>query len=366
MFKALNRKAFGVVSPLEVLLFLAFFALLSTIARWQFAAALIAGLFVHEMGHVVAMRAYGMRIKGVYFVFPFGAVIPLVGTPPSRFSEAIIGLAGPAAGLLTAIAAFAAYAVTHETAFAGVAGIYAFFNLFNLLPARPLDGGRAASALAFSLGDTAGLVLQGAAVAFCAWAGLRHVPILLLVALVGWSELRGELRRARRAEDRRRIVDALAKAFGCPASARSVRAAVRLYQTNVVGFGDEAALVAWIRMFRREPEQPLGADEARRELLAVPAAIAASARVGRIPLFATATEFVTGLDELQSFAPPIREEDSPLATFLAETERPRMGVGSGLAVLAAYVGLAALLWLCIGLADGIADLDAFTRYAFRR
>lgn len=366
MKEALHRKILGIVSPLEIILFLAFFGLLSMMARWQFAAALLAGLFVHEMGHVVAMRAYGMRIKGVYFVFPLGAVIPLVGTPPTRFSEAVIGLAGPAAGLLTAILAMAAYVVTHEPAFAGIAGIYAFFNLFNLVPARPLDGGRAASALAFSLGDTAGLVLQGAAVVFCAWIGLKYVPILLLVAFVGWSELRGELRRCHRAEDRRRIVEALAKAFGCPATARSVCASVRLYQGNVVALDDERALVAWVKMFRRDPDHPLGADEARGELLAVPSTIATGARKGRIPLFATKAGFATDMGDLQSFAPPIREEDSPLANFLRETERPRMGIGAGIAVLGAYVLLATLLWLTIGVADGIADLDSFMRHAFRR
>lgn len=366
MKTALTRKILGVISPFEIILFLSFLGMLSIYLRWQFAVAFAAGLLVHELGHVVAMRAYGMRIKGMYFVFPFGAIIVPIGTMPSRFSEAVIGLAGPAAGLLTALAAMATFVLTGEPAAIGVAGAFAFFNLFNLLPARPLDGGRAASALAFSASDAAGLAIQAAAVALCAYAGLRYVPILLLVAFFGWVEWKGELRRAYRAEDRARVTTALADAFGCAATPAAVLTVVRGYQTNVLALSDEQAIIAWMKMFRNDADPPLDANEARSELLATPSAIASSARKGRIPAFAMKPEFVTELSELQAFAPPVREEDSPLYAFLSEKEKPRMSLLTGIATFAAYAMIAALLWGIIALAFTMIDIEDFMRHVSRR
>jgi Zn-dependent protease len=360
----LFRKLGGVISPFEILLFLASLGLASMQFRWEFAFAFIGGLLVHELGHVVAMRAYGVRIKGMYFIFPLGAVIVPIGSPPTRFSEAVIGLAGPAAGLLTAFVALAVFSVTGEPLAVGIAGVFAFFNLFNLLPARPLDGGRAATALAYSVSDFAGLAVQGIALIACAYFGMLYLPILLLVALFGMGEWRHELYRSQRADDRKGVIAALAKLYGCPPDANAVCDAVDRYQANVVAFTDEQALDARRRTFRDSTVEPDDPDLARAARLAVPTVIAATGRKGRIPLFATQAVFVTNDAELQAWPPPSTQE-SPLRKFLTEKTLPRMNAPAAIATCVAYAALVVLLAGAFLISNGYIGFIDFLRYVSR-
>lgn len=77
---------------------------------WPFAAAILFVLGVHEMGHYLASRYYGVQASLPYFlpvptlIGTMGAVITLEGRMPNRRALFDIGVAGPLAGLVAAVA----------------------------------------------------------------------------------------------------------------------------------------------------------------------------------------------------------------------------------------------------------------------
>ncbi|MGE5449909.1 MAG: site-2 protease family protein [Methanomassiliicoccales archaeon] len=102
-------------------------------------AAVITGLFMHEMAHAVVAVFFGVKVTRVELL-PFGgqAVIEdIMALRPEK--EIMVALAGPAVSLLLAGVAYFWRQVPLVNTFL-LANL--FLALFNLLPALPLDGGR--------------------------------------------------------------------------------------------------------------------------------------------------------------------------------------------------------------------------------
>ena len=114
---------------------------------WPFAGGLVLSIYIHEMGHMAALRRFGMKTGGPMFLPGIGAVIRLQQHFASAAEDARVGLAGPLWGLGASLAAFGGYALTREPIWAAIATTGAWINLFNLLPVWQLDGGRAFRAL---------------------------------------------------------------------------------------------------------------------------------------------------------------------------------------------------------------------------
>jgi hypothetical protein len=106
-----------------------------TLWGWPFAIGLVLSIYVHEMGHVIALRRYGFRANAPMFIPGLGAYIRLQQRVVNPQEDAAIGLAGPIYGLGAALASAGVWAVTREPIFAAIAGVGAWVNLFNLLPA---------------------------------------------------------------------------------------------------------------------------------------------------------------------------------------------------------------------------------------
>ena len=102
--------------------------------------AMLPAVLVHELGHALALRLSGGRIRELRLE-PGGFCIRYASRPDRR-GEILCAAAGPAAGLLYAPAA-ACFGPGGELS----AGVSLLLSVFNLLPAPPLDGGRIASAL---------------------------------------------------------------------------------------------------------------------------------------------------------------------------------------------------------------------------
>ena len=114
---------------------------------WRFALGLIVTTYVHEMGHVVALRNRGMAATAPMFIPGVGAFVRLKHRPVDVEEDAAIGLAGPLYGAAAASVAFAIGALGGGAAWLATARVAAWINLFNLLPIGSLDGGRALRAL---------------------------------------------------------------------------------------------------------------------------------------------------------------------------------------------------------------------------
>jgi Zn-dependent protease len=163
--------------------------LLAFVFSWQGVVAIMGMLLFHELGHVVAMRRAGMKVRGIYFIPFMGAAAVTDDTWPTRRHQASIALAGPLWGaVLTAFpVAILAFTGREHPFAAAIAGAWALINLLNLLPIAPLDGGRLLSAVGYSLHSRLGLALSigalvAGAVAAVYW-GLLLFPLLLAVGL---------------------------------------------------------------------------------------------------------------------------------------------------------------------------------------
>lgn len=115
---------------------------------WQFAAGLVLLLFVHEMGHVIALRREGIKASTPMFIPLFGAVIFSRSLGDNALAEARVGLAGPILGSLGAAIVAVIAALTGSDLLLALAYVGFLINLFNLIPVVPLDGGRAMAAMA--------------------------------------------------------------------------------------------------------------------------------------------------------------------------------------------------------------------------
>jgi len=149
---------------------------------WWFGVGLVGLIFVHEMGHVIALRRQGVPASAPLFIPFMGAVIGMKKMPANAWREAEVALAGPLLGSLGAAVVWAVGAHYHSRFLVALAFIGFFLNLFNLIPVVPLDGGRAVAALhpAIWLLGLCGLV---------AVEVLAPSPILPLIILIGGLEL---------------------------------------------------------------------------------------------------------------------------------------------------------------------------------
>jgi len=145
---------------------------------WWFASGLVLSIYVHEMGHVAALRRYGIRASAPMFLPGIGAVVRMKQHPIDAREDARVGLAGPIWGLGAAVASYAMFLATGAPIWAAIARVGAWLNLFNLLPVMPLDGGRGFRVL--SKGQRLAVV---AAVLLAWW--LTTEGLLLLLAAVG-------------------------------------------------------------------------------------------------------------------------------------------------------------------------------------
>jgi Zn-dependent protease len=155
-----------------------------TAFRWKFAAGLILNLYVHEMGHVVALARYGISATAPMFVPGFGAYVRLGQRPVTVDEDAHVGLAGPIWGAASALVCFAVGRLAGWPSWAAIAHSAAEINLFNLLPIWQLDGGRAFNALSKPMRVIA------AAATLAAWYATDDTWILI-VALGGFARAFG-------------------------------------------------------------------------------------------------------------------------------------------------------------------------------
>ena len=123
-----------------------------------FVLLLFACVVLHELGHSLAGRRFGYRVRDITLL-PIGGVASFESLPTNPRQELIIAIAGPAVNVVLATLLYGLLRVGN--AFVpveqlGVAEgsilerllvVNVFLALFNLLPAFPMDGGRVLRAL---------------------------------------------------------------------------------------------------------------------------------------------------------------------------------------------------------------------------
>nr|WP_089157906.1 M50 family metallopeptidase [Micromonospora sp. NBS 11-29] len=182
-----------------------------------FVVSLLGSVLLHELGHALTARRYGIGVRGITLEL-LGGYTEMDRDAPSPRAELLISSAGPA---VSAVLGAAAVAVTlalptgtlgHQLAFQ-LAVSNVVVAIFNSLPGLPLDGGRVLRAAVWALTrdrhrgtEVAGWV--GRAVALLTLAlvvalTLRRalaplaLPLLLLVAVTLWRGAGQSVRLAR-------------------------------------------------------------------------------------------------------------------------------------------------------------------------
>lgn len=119
--------------------------------------ALFACILLHEFGHILMARRFGVRTPDV-ILLPIGGVARLERIPDEPRQELLIALAGPAVTLLIAVGFWCVLLLSAQEFTLGplragepflvvVMKVNVYLLLFNLIPAFPMDGGRVLRAL---------------------------------------------------------------------------------------------------------------------------------------------------------------------------------------------------------------------------
>lgn len=141
---------------------------------WMYAVGFVLLIFVHECGHLLVARSFGLKVGAPVFIPFMGAFIALKEAPKDAWMEAWVGIGGPLLGTAGALACDGLFLLTGNPLFRALAFSGFFLNLFNLAPLGMLDGGRIVTAL------SPWLWLAGAAV----MVGLLLVHPNIIVGLI--------------------------------------------------------------------------------------------------------------------------------------------------------------------------------------
>src|SRR5438067_958496 len=147
---------------------------------WKFAVGFVLLLLIHECGHLIVAKKFGLKVGAPVFI---------------PFMEACVGIGGPMLGSIGALVCNSIGEFTDIPIFFALAWFGYFLNLFNLTPVGMLDGGRIVTAL------SRWLWLPGFAVLL--WFGWKYPNFIIwLIVLLSLPRIYSLFRKRTEEEQR--------------------------------------------------------------------------------------------------------------------------------------------------------------------
>lgn len=235
-----------------------------------FISAVFACVVLHEFGHALAARAYGIGTRDITLL-PIGGLARLERFPDKPGEEIVVAAAGPAVNVGIALVLIAIFGPPPDTAalselenpqvgfFERLAAVNIFLVLFNLIPAFPMDGGRVLRAVLsyrfdrFRATQVAASIGQGLAFAFGFFGLLTGNAILVFIAifvyLAAGAEAASEGLMA--LGRRTRVDDAMIRSFETLTPGQTVddaaEALIRTTQTEFPIADDDGRLLGFLQ-----------------------------------------------------------------------------------------------------------------------
>ena len=167
-----------------------------------FILALFGSVVLHEYGHALTARRFGIPTRDIT-LYPIGGVARLERMPEKPWQELAVALAGPAVNVAITIALFVGLLATGNLSWPTLQAMESgpllerlmYTNLslalFNLIPAFPMDGGRVLRAglamyLNYAMATRIAAGLGKAVALVFGFVGLFSNPMLVLIAVFVW------------------------------------------------------------------------------------------------------------------------------------------------------------------------------------
>jgi Zn-dependent protease len=173
-----------------------------TMSGLAFIVTLFGIVVLHELGHALTARRFGIRTRNI-ILLPIGGVAQLERMPEEPRQELLVALAGPAVNMVLAAGLYVILALGQGLSPVGdslrIGGrfleqlfwVNVSLAFFNLIPAFPMDGGRVLRALLALRMDrvrataVAARIGQGIAL-LLVFLGFFYNPMLILIGLFVW------------------------------------------------------------------------------------------------------------------------------------------------------------------------------------
>jgi Zn-dependent protease len=130
-------------------IFLKFFGFFISVAAysllfhsWTFALGFVLMILVHELGHAAEARRQGLEVSAPMFIPFIGAYVKIRHAGLTPWRNALISLAGPAAGGAAAAVVWAIGSARGSSTLIALAYLGFLLNAFNMIPIGFLDGGQ--------------------------------------------------------------------------------------------------------------------------------------------------------------------------------------------------------------------------------
>jgi Zn-dependent protease/predicted transcriptional regulator len=154
--------------------------------------AFFISIVLHELGHCVVARRYGIPVRNIT-LFIFGGVSQITQEAPKASAEFLMAFAGPAVSFVLGglFVLAAAFIVQGDGPASGLVwwlgGINLVLGVFNLLPGFPMDGGRLLRSTIWAISGNLRLATRLAAFLGRVMAfALMGAGLITLLSVPGW------------------------------------------------------------------------------------------------------------------------------------------------------------------------------------